>query len=105
MVLLTRFEIARLVGERTEQINRGSPIFVSERHKNDTSETIAYRELLLRKIPIIVKREVPANPPYTVDISVVDAYFSDSFIRNTKVKIEKLRQQRAEILSMVFTNT
>lgn len=103
LVVYTRFEIARLIGERTEQIDRGSPIFVSTRHKHDTSEIIAYRELLLRKIPIIIERTLQSNPPQKIKIRVSDVYFSDNFIRDIKDKIETLRQQRADVLALVFS--
>lgn len=105
VILLTRFEIARVIGERTEQISRGSPIFVKTRHQCDTAETIAYRELLLKKIPIQIKRKILSNPPHDVIIRISDAQFSDDFIRTTNAKIDELRQQHAERLSMALAKT
>lgn len=54
MPFLTKFEKARIIGIRTQQILAGSKIFV------ETNETdpykIALQELLERKMPLIIRR-------------------------------------------------
>ncbi|CCA61415.1 hypothetical protein AV955_gp058 [Diadromus pulchellus ascovirus 4a] len=63
---LTKYEKARVLGERTKQINAGAQIFV-ERLCDDSDFDVALRELEQRKMPLIVRRHI--NNSY-VDISV-----------------------------------
>lgn len=54
---LTKFERARVLGVRTQQINSGAKIFV-ERKEGDSSLDIATRELLNKRMPFLICRNI-----------------------------------------------
>ncbi len=56
--VLTRFEVARLVGARTLQITLGAPLLVEERNMISPTE-YAKLEFKKRIMPITVKRKMP----------------------------------------------
>jgi DNA-directed RNA polymerase beta' subunit/DNA-directed RNA polymerase subunit K/omega len=55
---LTKFERARLIGARANQLNKGAKARVNVRGMTDTLK-IAEKELKERKIPLVVKRYLP----------------------------------------------
>ena len=55
---LTKYERARILGERALQISNGSPICVDYTNETDALR-IAQKELLERKIPIVIRRYLP----------------------------------------------
>jgi DNA-directed RNA polymerase subunit K len=55
--LMTRFEKARLIAARAEQIQNGSPVLVET--SNSDSIVIAEEELRTGKIPISIRRNMP----------------------------------------------
>lgn len=63
---LTKFEKARVLGVRAQQINSGGKIFV-ERRDGDTSLDIALRELHEKRMPLLIRRWIQNT---FVDISV-----------------------------------
>ena len=65
---LTKFEKARVLGVRTQQIKSGAQIFV-ERKPSDTDFDVAMRELLSRRMPLIIRRYGASG---FVDVSVND---------------------------------
>ena len=56
---LTKFERAKILGQRAKQINNGSPIFVKVTPNIIDGHTIALMELQQKKIPFIIKRPLP----------------------------------------------
>ena len=56
---LTKFERAKILGQRAKQINNGSPIFVKVTPNIIEGHTIALMELQQKKIPFIIKRPLP----------------------------------------------
>ena len=56
---LTKYEISRILGLRTKQINNGAPPFVSIDDNIIDGFTIAQRELMEKKIPFIIQRPMP----------------------------------------------
>ena len=56
---LTKFERAKILGQRAKQINHGSPIFVKVTPNIIDGHTIALMELQQKKIPFIIKRPMP----------------------------------------------
>ena len=56
---LTKFERAKILGQRAKQINNGSPIFVKVTPNIIDGHTIALMELQQKKIPFIIKRPMP----------------------------------------------
>jgi len=56
---LTKYEKARILGERANQINEGSPIFVKVDPDVIDGYLIALKEFEERKIPFIIQRPIP----------------------------------------------
>ena len=72
---LTKFERAKILGQRAKQINNGSPIFVKVTPNIIEGHTIALMELQQKKIPFIIKRPLPngSNEYWKVsDLSILD---------------------------------
>tara|TARA_B100000963_G_scaffold278699_1_gene247117 strand:+ start:10428 stop:11291 length:864 start_codon:yes stop_codon:yes gene_type:complete len=72
---LTKFERAKILGQRAKQINNGSPIFVKVTPNIIDGHTIALLELQQRKIPFIIKRPMPngSNEYWKVsDLNMLD---------------------------------
>jgi DNA-directed RNA polymerase I, II, and III subunit RPABC2 len=55
---LTKYERARILGTRAQQISLGAPVLVELGDETDTLE-IAMKELKQRKIPIVIRRYLP----------------------------------------------
>jgi DNA-directed RNA polymerase subunit K/omega len=55
--IMTRYEKAKVVGMRMEQIARGANILVQPKTKN--IRDIAFQELEERKLPFIIVRKLP----------------------------------------------
>ena len=55
---LTKFERAKILGQRAKQINKGSPIFVKVTPNIIDGHTIALMELQQKKIPFIIKTTI-----------------------------------------------
>ena len=56
---LTKFERARILGQRTKQINSGAPAFVKIPDKVIDGYIIAQIELIQKVIPFIIRRPLP----------------------------------------------
>ena len=56
---ITKYEKARCIGERTQQINAGAKIFVTVDESMIDSYLIALKEFEAKKIPFIIKRPLP----------------------------------------------
>lgn len=56
---ITKYEIARIIGERSKQIDSGAPIFVDIEESLIDSYLIALKEFNEKKIPFIIKRPLP----------------------------------------------
>ena len=56
---LTRYEKARILGERAKQINSGAKTFVDLEPNVIDGYVIALKEFEAKKIPFIVKRPLP----------------------------------------------
>jgi len=57
--ILTKYERARILGQRTKQINNGASIFVKPRQETLDGYLIALQELEEKKIPFIIRRPLP----------------------------------------------
>ena len=56
---ITRYEKAKILGERAKQINAGAPIFVDVEPNVIDGYLIALKEFEEKKIPFIIKRPLP----------------------------------------------
>ena len=56
---VTRYEKARVLGERAKQLNAGAPAFIEVEKNIIDGYLIALRELEAKKIPFIVQRPLP----------------------------------------------
>lgn len=56
--VLTRYEKAKIIGMRLEQLARGAPVYVDVPDKSDL-RTIVLMELEQRKIPFMIARTLP----------------------------------------------
>ena len=56
---ITRYERAKILGERAKQINAGAPIFVEVEPSVIDGYLIALKEFEEKKIPFIIKRPLP----------------------------------------------
>jgi len=54
--VLTKYERARIIGERANQISNGSKTLLQNPEKNMNAYEMALAELYLKKIPFVVKR-------------------------------------------------
>lgn len=61
--ILTKYERARILGQRAKQINSGASIFVNMDDSDDMYDgyLIAQKELLEKKIPFIIRRPLPGG--------------------------------------------
>ena len=57
---LTKYEMARIIGYRSEQIGAGSQLYIDPGNITNVID-IAKKELYERKIPFIIKRTLPNN--------------------------------------------
>ena len=57
--ILTKYERTRVLGERTRQIQQGSPLFVENPDNIIDSYVLAEMELQQKKIPFIIQRPLP----------------------------------------------
>lgn len=55
---MTKYERARILGTRAQQISLGAPVMVELGSESDALE-IALKELKQRKIPIVIRRYLP----------------------------------------------
>ena len=53
---LSKYERTRVLSERANQINTGSPIFIQNPEKFQNAYLVALEELNQKKIPFIIKR-------------------------------------------------
>lgn len=88
----TRFEIAKILGERASQIEKGSPIFIKP-DPNDTIESIARQELIQGRIPFKIKRYLPDGTYTTIHVSSL--VFTERWITHQWKIIEDLRNNNA----------
>lgn len=58
---MTKFERARLIGTRADQISRGAPVLVTVPRGMTSVVDIAELELAQKKIPLIVRRYLPGG--------------------------------------------
>ena len=56
---LSRYERARIIGERSKQLQNNSKPFIDLEPNEIDSYTIAMKEFQLKKIPFIIKRPLP----------------------------------------------
>jgi len=56
---LTKYERAKIIGERAIQINNGSEVYVDVPNDMSDSLKIAEKELKEKKIPFIIRRYLP----------------------------------------------
>lgn len=57
--ILTKYERTRVLGERTRQIQQGSPLFIENPENIIDSYVLAEMELQQKKIPFIIQRPLP----------------------------------------------
>lgn len=58
---ITRYEKARIIGERAKQIEAGAPLFIDVEPTLIDGYLIALKEYEAKKIPFIVKRPIPSG--------------------------------------------
>lgn len=59
--VLNKYELTRILCERVQQINNGSPPLISNLERFDDTYSIATEELNQGKIPFIIRRPNPNN--------------------------------------------
>jgi len=57
--IMTKYEKARILGQRAKQINNGASIFVQPRQETFDGYLIALQELEEKKLPFIIRRPLP----------------------------------------------
>lgn len=57
--IMTKYEKARILGQRAKQINNGASIFVQPKQETFDGYLIALQELEEKKIPFIIRRPLP----------------------------------------------
>lgn len=67
MALLTRFEVARLMGARALQLALGAPALIKA-GKDDSVLSIAERELEKKALPLTVLRSYPNGETERLDL-------------------------------------
>ena len=66
--ILTRFEVARIVGARTLQISLGAPLLVKEQKDVTNPIKLAEEEFVAGKVPMTVRRTMPSGEKIVIDI-------------------------------------
>jgi len=61
---LTKYEKTRVLSERTQQIENGSAIYISNYGRFTNSYSIALEEFNQKKIPFIIRRPMPDLQTY-----------------------------------------
>jgi len=96
---LTKYEYARLIGTRADQISRGAPVLVSVPWEVTNPLDIAKLELEQKKIPLIVRRYLPGGEFEDCDANALLLPWPDMWSPNTRVSAARaatataLRQQ------------
>lgn len=57
--MMTKYEFARVKGERLQQLNSGAIPFVPYTRATDTNESVFMREFESGKLPLLVERKTP----------------------------------------------
>lgn len=65
---LTKYERAAVIGERMRQLAENSPPMVPA-EPNDTTRTLALRELQQKVIPISIRRSLPDGTVETISVN------------------------------------
>ena len=69
MHILTKYECSRIVGIRIAQLSMNAPVQVNiPQHLSSNLMYIAIKELLEKKLDIIIKRPLPQNKFYKVHL-------------------------------------
>ena len=66
--ILTRFEVARIIGARALQISLGAPILVKIEQDRFDPTVLAEEEFKVCKIPMSIRRTIPNREVVIVDI-------------------------------------
>lgn len=56
--ILTKYERAKVIGLRAQQIARGAPLYIDRGHETDPIR-LAEMELLEKKLPYVIRRRLP----------------------------------------------
>jgi DNA-directed RNA polymerase subunit K/omega len=96
--IMTYYEIVRILGVRTQQLNRGAPPFIDNTEEL-TNPQIAYLELISKMVPYIIRRYLPGKLYEDVSVKeleiihqIHDPYYVpenfdyDNFIKQVKKK-------------------
>lgn len=59
MPILTKYEKAKILGQRTKQLNQGSEPFITWDRPTMDNSLIAEEELMQKKLPFIIQRPIP----------------------------------------------
>lgn len=57
--ILTKYEMAKILGQRTKQLNEGSEAFITWDRPTIDNALIAEEELMQKKLPFIIQRPLP----------------------------------------------
>ena len=57
--ILTKYEMAKILGQRTKQLNEGSEAFITWDRPTIDNSLIAEEELMQKKLPFIIQRPLP----------------------------------------------
>eukprot|EP00801_Mesodinium_rubrum_P014081 Mrub_14310.p2 GENE.Mrub_14310~~Mrub_14310.p2 ORF type:complete len:139 (+),score=27.43 Mrub_14310:40-417(+) len=71
---LSKYERARILGARALQISKNAPIMVEVNENEIDPLIIAERELMLKRIPFIIRRYLPSGnyEDWTLDEMIID---------------------------------
>lgn len=61
MPILTKYEKAKILGQRTKQLNEGSEPFITWDRPTMDNSLIAEEELMQKKLPFIIQRPLPSG--------------------------------------------
>lgn len=99
---LTKFEIARIIGVRIEQLSLGAPTKL-EYENNDTPDSIAWRELLEGQMPFIIERKnMKTGEP--IHIPVSRTVLTNKQHANATSVISRLRKEYHDRCNYISSN-
>lgn len=72
--LLTKYECARIIGIRSNQLSMSAPVLVHDipEHLKSNFMYIATKELIEKKLDILVRRPLPLNKYYNINVKDMD---------------------------------
>ena len=90
---MTKYELVRIIGERTAQLTRGAKPLIKQNKKTDSLsyKEIAIEEIKLDMTPLKIKRMVLTNDGYQYELWNVNELRKDHLMNILKIKLTPIR--------------